>query len=109
MPGRIGYRPSGLHSDVPRRVASETTWTDARGDTHEIAEMSVRYKANVIGWLLRHVDDLYNDFLAAVEYEELALEALRRSTPTAWLVATPLYQALARDVAQGRGGRIGED
>lgn len=93
------------------------TWTDANGDTHQIADMEPRYCRNVIAFLQRRVDEItwvvglsmartrlpdedtqaYLDVTASIdrEYDRM------HDDPIAWLNDKPLIKALQQRANQG--------
>ena len=105
-------------SNIDLSVLSQgTTWTDATGAVHQIADMEPPYCRNVVAFLERRVDEItfalglsmartclpdedtqaYLDVTASIdrEYERMA------DNPLAWLNDQPLLKALRVRAAQG--------
>lgn len=97
-------------------------WIDANGRRHQIDEMSVRYKANVVAFLERRAARLadfygygelidYSRHPAGGEMAQDAVESAladadraRMEQPVEWLRGTRLVRRLLADVDAGRGG-----
>jgi hypothetical protein len=102
--------------------SQDGVWFDAQCRRHDVAEMSVRYKANVVAFLERRAPNLEllysfgeiqsvslapTDGSMAADMLEQALDeetARRAADPVAWLHSTPLVARMLRDVEAGLGG-----
>lgn len=105
-------------SDINLSILNQdTTWTDASGTVHQIADMEPRYCRNVVAFLERRVDQIailrslsmtrtrlpdedtqaYLDVTGSIdrEYERMA------DDPLAWLNDQPLLKALRVRATQG--------
>jgi hypothetical protein len=96
-------------------------WIDGQGNRHDVAEMSVRYKANVIAFLERRAKLLEFHYscgealwFGSLDGGEMAMASLedsmfeaqdeRLKDPVAWLRSTRLVARLIADVNAGLGG-----
>lgn len=106
-----------------RLLTQSDRWVDRGGELHDLDAMSVRYKANIVGFLERRAVGLadfysYGEILSfsgplgpsgemAQDSLDQALEEAdreRRADPLKWLRSTPLLQRLRHDVKNKLGG-----
>jgi hypothetical protein len=118
MAAEVESRTIGLYA----LLNQDQVWPDAQGNRHDISEMSVRYKANVVRYLERrakHLAALYGYgeifvLMAEPPGGDMASDALddaleradheRTNDPLGWLRRTTLLVRLIDDVDAGRGG-----
>lgn len=108
--------------DVYALLEQDQVWVDIKHNVHQIAEMSIRYKTNVVAFLERRAPGLCEKYAYgeiqrywtngpngqmaqdALEEELDRADDERRADPVAWLRSTKLMQRLAADIATGIDG-----
>lgn len=93
-----------------------TVWIDKDGTEHKLAFMTVRYKRNVVDYLVRNADRIefaysLDDVLMLAGMSEAAQDAMgteafgrdRADDPEGWLRSTALVKEMQRQIDAGIG------
>lgn len=94
MPAFIEEQPKGVS------LGQTDIWVDRQGAEHLVDEMSVRYKANVIGFLERRAPHI----VAEVLVKQLFAAMARMAAPVPCVIGERNGEAVECEVARG-GGR----